>query len=45
LEHVLIEEGTKKFAEAQKHLLQRIAGKRASIETTAAGSRTEARHA
>jgi transaldolase len=39
LEQVLMAEGTKKFAEPQKDLLRRIAGKRASIETTAAGSR------
>jgi transaldolase len=38
LEQVLIAEGTKKFAEPQKELLQRIASKRASIETTAAGN-------
>jgi len=38
LERVLINEGTKKFADPQKDLLQRIAGKRASIETMAAAS-------
>jgi len=45
LEQVLMAEGTKKFAEPQKELLQRIAGKRASIEATAAGSRPRVRHA
>ena len=33
LEQVLMAEGTKKFAEPQKDLLRRIAGKRASIQT------------
>jgi transaldolase len=45
LERVLMDEGTKKFAEPQKELLQRIADKRASIETTAAGSRPTIRDA
>ena len=40
LEQVLMAEGTKKFAEPQKELLRRIAGKRASVETRAAGSRS-----
>jgi hypothetical protein len=41
LERVLMDEGTKKFAEPQKDLLRRIAGKRASVEKTAAGSRAQ----
>jgi len=45
LERVLMDEGTKKFAEPQKELLQRIADKRASLQTTAAGSRPQVPHA
>jgi hypothetical protein len=38
LERVLMNEGTTKFAEAQKSLLRRIAEKRASALTIPAGS-------
>jgi transaldolase len=40
MERVLMEEGTSKFAEAQKSLLRLIAGKRASLQANAAQSST-----